>query len=208
MLRGDVGGQTVVADQTADTAGVDNRATLGDEHRFDLGLHRQEDALEVDVHHTVIRFFGVLVERRHGIDPGVVERRVQPTVGIDGPLNSGVDAGAVGDVHTNGLHLMTLGAQFVAQVLKRLEITRTDDEAGALGSEMAGGGRANTLAGADDESGLAVQKAGNADRHQFLPLGRGSKGSDPSIRPAGHLLALGALILARLADVGQSLVRP
>src|SRR3989454_5645513 len=99
MLAGGVDRCLRKAYQSCDGGIVDDCAAAGLQHRWNLVLQRQPHALDVNVHDLIVGLFGLIGQRSQRLlDPGVVERTIEPAEGRQRPFDRRLDVALLRDV--------------------------------------------------------------------------------------------------------------
>jgi len=130
-------------------------------HLRELVLHARPHTAEVDRVHAVEdlgRFVGGVTRRN--LDAGVVERHVQPAVGVDRGADGCGDAVLVGDVTFDAEDLVAVGGELACDGHEGVMVDVGEHDGGASVSECLDCSQAHTGAGAGDERHPAGEVVG------------------------------------------------
>jgi hypothetical protein len=126
-----------------------------------LVLHRQEHSAQVDCDHAVPVVVGRVGQGGSAgpLDAGIVERHVDPAVGVHRDIEGSLHLAGVGDVATDGDGLAAGFGDEPGGFGVGLLVGVGDDYRGAFAGEREGGGAADAAGGTGDEGNVVGEPA-------------------------------------------------
>src|SRR5437016_4353680 len=152
VFAGSVNRSCGKAEQPGDGSVVDDCTAAGFQHRRNLVLERQPNALDVDVHDLVVRLFGLIRQRcQRLLDAGVVEGAIEPAEFRQRPLDHRLDIALLRDVGLDEDRLAPRRLDLCDDCTAFLLAASADDDLRALSGKLYCGRTADPGIAAGDQ---------------------------------------------------------
>src|SRR5579883_279129 len=138
-------------------------------------LRQMEAGLQIDRERLLQHFRRHLVDRRPGIDAGIVDDDVEPAEARRCRLDDAKDGRAIADIEDKGARLAARRGDLPGNALRRLAAAIGDRNGGSRESEEPGDGGTDAASRAGDQRDLAVEAKGGDLRHSAPPLSSARK---------------------------------